>query len=788
MKGAGRETRLPALAAVATPLVLVLALYGRVLFRDEALSSRDLTAYHRPMLAMLASVAERTGGLPEWNPLVHAGQPLAANPAYHAFHPFTWLLFVLPFEWALRLQILLPVLLAAGTMAFLARTCGAGFEGSLLAGVVFAFGGYAVSLTHVPSALLSMSAMPAVLGAALRAWRAPGRRNAVLLAGAVALFAVSFEPFALLAAALAGACALAFEAGASPPSPHRVRASVAALAGGVLLGAGLAAIALLPGLRHAASTDRAAGIEPRFAHLWSMPPLRLLELVFPHPLGQPTAGGPWWGASFYPDRTTPFLVSLYPSLLAALLALSFAIRRPRRAAPWLLAAAIGSVLAAGGNLPAWDAALSLFPPLRSLRYPEKLASLVPLAVSLLAGLGFHEAIRGEAARRSDATRAGLLASIFLAGAALAAGGGDTLDRALGPFTMDGAGAGASRFLAGSLLASAGIAAAGAVLFAARERLGPGLFTAACLTLVAVDLVRVARPHLPSRPVAALQAPPRFLLPAIAGRDDGPLYFAPDWRSGAASADLVRTAPPVPSLWGIATDLERDFDVTQLRWSVPPSLRFWDAVTADPSLALPLLARRGVAWVVRAPSAAPARTASETWGPDLQLVRPVERRPFAFCARRVEIVDGAGAWHAAVSRLGADLADTALVETSFAAGLPAAPAPGTARVLSRRPGWVSIDVSGAGPGPSVLLVNQTWHPDWTANLDGRPVAVRRTDLDLSALLVPEGTHRVDLAYADPWIRRGSWLSAFSAVLAIVLVAARGRRVHGAGSPSGTFAAR
>ncbi len=48
--------------------------------------------------------------------------------------------------------------------------------------------------------------------------------------------------------------------------------------------------------------------------------------------------------------------------------------------------------------------------------------------------------------------------------------------------------------------------------------------------------------------------------------------------------------------------------------------------------------------------------------------------------------------------------------------------------------------------SVLLLDQVYDPGWTADVDGRPVALQRADDVLTALDLPAGTHTVSLVYA------------------------------------------
>ena len=114
--------------AVAAALVgfATLALFGRALFLGHSFGERDLRAFYYAAKWLVAPLAKASGGIPLWNPFFSSGQPFAANPEHEIFHPMTALFFVLPFDWAFRLQVILPPLLAVLCMYFCLRVLRAG--------------------------------------------------------------------------------------------------------------------------------------------------------------------------------------------------------------------------------------------------------------------------------------------------------------------------------------------------------------------------------------------------------------------------------------------------------------------------------------------------------------------------------------------------------------------------------------------------------------------------------------------------------------------------------------
>jgi hypothetical protein len=68
-----------------------------------------------------------------------------------------------------------------------------------------------------------------------------------------------------------------------------------------------------------------------------------------------------------------------------------------------------------------------------------------------------------------------------------------------------------------------------------------------------------------------------------------------------------------------------------------------------------------------------------------------------------------------------------------------------------PGHARVAVE--APSGGVLLVRNTYDPNWRARLDGRAVSVLRADAFLQAVVVPAGRHVIELEYRDPWVGRG-----------------------------------
>lgn len=757
-----RETGRFWVAAILLLVLVALGLFWRALFFGETFSDRDLMSFYRPAKGLIVPLAQAAGGIPLWNPFFAAGQPFAANPEHELFHPLTTLFFLLPFEWAFRLQVILPLLAGAASMFLFLRTLRRSRPAALLGALAWGFGGYLLSTTNVLPSLFSASLFPLTLSFMVRLVRRPNPVDVAGLALSFGLQALAGEPSTLLMLPGLGLAAVIMRRRA----PRR--AWLAALAG-IGLGVGLAAVLLLPGIHHASSTIRARGLTDSMASEWSMPALRALDLLSPHVLGHVTRGNPslYWGRSLYGGKVSPYFSSLYPGLLVSVLGMAAFALRWRRLWPWLALAAVGYVTALGENFFVWPL-LRHLPLFSGIRFPEKFAVLFLFPVVIASAYGMDHVVLGPPVARVGVRRA--LIALAALGLGLAAGLFLLSGRWDAVFPARLAGRDALHL---ALVALAGWA----VLGPARRlsRWGRGL---AFCGLGALDLLAGGQGLLPTTPVATVTRPPDFLAPLVKRPGDQLLFHMAAWQRELADMGGL-ASPPIPAQWGLATIFEADFDFTQLRWTCDSTHLIVQTMGEDPALAEPLLRRRGVTALVRFRPGArwqDDRVVTPDGGPPLETLLARSAQPFVFAASRVEIVHGSDGWKEAMRRLRDQIPTTACLDAADLASFPGLPAPATVTTIARTPVRLALDVEALGPGPSFLAINQTWASGWRATLDGAPLPVLLTDLSLSGLVVPAGRHRIEMEYRDPWLDAGLGISVASALACLALVLA-GQRARG-----------
>ncbi len=741
------------LAAGLLLLGMALGLFWRALFAGETFIERDLTTYYRAAKSLVVPLVRASGGLPLWNPFFGSGQPFAANPEHEIFHPATALLFLLPFEWAFRLQIILPLFVGAGAMFVLLRTLRRSRPGALFGGLTWGFGGYLLSTTNLLPILFAASVLPLVLSFAVHVARKPGAASIAGLALTVGLVCLAGEPSTLMMMPILGGAAVL----ADRARPDR--RGTTALAAGLILGICVGAATLLPGAHHAGKTIRATGLPDSAANEWSMPPVRILDLVAPNVLGHVDRSDEkrYWGGSLYPGKHFAFFYSLYPGLLASVLGVAAWIRRRRALAPWLVVACVGYLVALGEHFPLWGL-LRRLPLMAGLRYPEKFALLFILPLTVASAHGFDQIILGPGRARRPVMR--VLLGFGLAGAVLA-----------GILCRD---AGLRIALPDAIRLGCAALASLAVIRLA-PRLGRTRLALSVCALGALDLLAAGQQLVKTAPIAAVKTPPVVLRPLLAQPADERLFHLAAWDPDLSIVGGL-AAPPVPAQWGLATTLEVDFDMTFLRWTNQATDLFWDAVRADQSLAQPLLRRRGVTAVLKFRDGV-RWEGKHLWAPGgatpLELLRT--SAPFAFAAARIEIVDGDSAWLATMRRLGQKIPETACVDSTEHLLVSDPPSPATVTVARRTPTRIWLDVDARGPTPSFVAINQTWDDGWRATVDDAPARLLRTDISLSGVQIPLGRHRLELSYRDPWLEAGLAASLF-AVLACVALAFIGRRAR------------
>ena len=82
-------------------------------------------------------------------------------------------------------------------------------------------------------------------------------------------------------------------------------------------------------------------------------------------------------------------------------------------------------------------------------------------------------------------------------------------------------------------------------------------------------------------------------------------------------------------------------------------------------------------------------------------------------------------------------------------------PGAASIVTDRPGSVRLNVE--APGRQLLVLSDTYHSGWRAQVDGKPVEIRRVNGDFMGCVIEKGSHLVEFDFRPVALAWGKLLS-------------------------------
>ena len=392
--------------AFAALMLSVAAVFWRHLFTSDVLFFRDITGAHFPRVVEMRALV-RAGLLPLWNPFEHFGESVIANPNYLLFYPTTWLTWVLPAGYGFKLHFVLHFFLLAAGAFLLARRVGLKPFPCYVAGALFVFSGPVMSLGNFYNLLPATAWMPLAILAADYQMRRGGWRGAGLFAASLAFQLFAGGPLISLATVgLALGWAIAFYADFRAPfwTGANRRLFGRFLLGLVLAGV-LAAVQLLPALWHLPHTQRAGHFAYQHGLFWSLHPLKFVEMLSPHFLGDPffDVGLPWL---YLEGRALYLFPSVFIGIVPLALAMVAILVRTatggeattdgtRATRLWLVVGVVALALALGRFTPLGRVFYDLIPLFRIFRFPVKFLVPFTLAATQLAALGVQYLLNGR---------------------------------------------------------------------------------------------------------------------------------------------------------------------------------------------------------------------------------------------------------------------------------------------------------------------------------------------------------------------------------------------------------
>ncbi len=743
--------------------VLLCGVLAGPFFAGRVYTCDDLGAFHLPLRAFYAEQLAR--GEPfDWTPQLFSGFYVAGEGQAGMYHPLHRLLYGhLPLQAAMAWELLASYpLMLAGTYLFLRRLLGRR-DAAMLGSLAFTFSGF--NLLHFvhPNAVAIVAHIPWLLWAieivaadSNRYKRMAAEAGIALLTGSQLLLGYpQYVWFSLLAEAAFAWFVTTGSRRVQSTDGFWQRLAIAKGIG-LMLG-GIQLIPTFDTLLHSARV----GTDAAFTGLGSLHPLNLVQLVAPY---------------LFADRVlfeSTHEFGLYIGAVPLMLIVWLRMRRDHLGplGPLAVAASVFALVALFLSFGegAWVYRLQrMLPLVGGFRCPCRYLVLFQLATSVLAAIGFVLLVQQYWNSRRKHPVPGVFITLHVMRvrhaerdeynfAPLWIGGGLSLVAAAGGLAMQGRSwtAPVPLVLAGPLL----IATAAVLVILAARGVRPalvGLMLFAAIDLGVYGLTYAVYPK--TYPldyfVTHLVKPPADSV----GRDK---WAGRDERAGRVLVDLKR------------------FDQTGSRAGNQLMLAGWCRAFGYAGLEpdsrldyrqLSSLRVAGVRWVRRCESTKGIEGLIERDDCWLEVPDPLPRARLVTRAEkgtRFNLPERPGGCFAQI-KPGPFFGFESTAITEYPLALPRS-APGTARIVSDRPGRMLIDVD--CPAPQLLVVAERFHAGWEARVDGEPRPVLRANGDFMGCLVEPGDRRVELRFRPRSLRDGRILSYCGLALLAVCVLGR-----------------
>jgi hypothetical protein len=723
-----------------------------------------MQALFYPWLSLTKS-ALADGRFPFWHAAQFAGYPFLSNPQVAFFYPPTWLALILPVRVGVSLHVAFHLWLAGTGMFLLVRALHGDGLGPWLAGLAFAFSGFAgvrIWAGHV-GLLATLAWTPWLLWGLLWSVRRRSPGTAVLAGVPFGLAILAGHTTSLLYVGLiwglwAGYLVIGdwglgigdWRSEIEVSNRQSLISNLRLVARQFLIAAAvgllLSAVQLLPLFQFSLVSSRAAAPTFEFAAAYSWPPAHLVTLLVPEFFGEPLRAG-YWSVPNFEELT------YYAGALPLLALLWLWPRRPRTTYFYAALIALGLLLAMGSYGFLYRFLYEWLPPFRLARAPGRAAFLYVVAAAGLLG-DVVAAWRGSGERLGPWGR-WTLGGTAVAGLAVLAATGAVF-AAQHPTDTSGR---LWRQLGGWSLAWLWLLLGGGLLLRylrekrpARRRwlgVGVGLVLLADLWTFGYKFIQVesmAPAPLWENAAAVIEEPEGRVLPW------GVSIFEQNgaWREGLASI-FGYNALEVGANQALAASIpdprSTAYDILGAAYVVAgtPLENFTEGERP-----LRLLGQQGNAWVYTRK-------------------RPL---PLARLVYDYEVIPDEAAAIARVHQPDFDPATTAILAEEPACDLPATAEGGAAEIVARDDGFWRIRTD--SPTPALLVLSETAYPGWEAMIDGERAEWKTAYTAVRALCVPAGEHTVVWRFR-PWIYAWGGMASLLGLVLVGTAVARRRRL-------------
>jgi len=371
-----------------------LFLFRDVVWGGHYLYGHDFNAFYVGMKQFFYDEWHNHGSIPQWNPFLLGGIPFWAHFESTLFYPLGFLFWFLPAAEAYGYTMCLHLFLAGVFTYALARSFSINRPGSFLAAAVFTCNGFVMALLYLGhmSPVQSYIWLPAIITCLNRSLRGLTPRRDAALAGlfwGIQILAGAPQDafYGFLASMVFILCASSSRLSSLTLKRRIVKIGTIALIQ-FTVGAGIAAIQIIPAFEFIQESVRAAQDSYEDVTMASYPPEGLITALLPHFFGDYTQNSQWVANVPFSIPQQNVYLGIVPVLMGFLIAWSRLPDRPLLVYLTVLAA-VALVLALGKHTPIYRL-VYLLPGFDRFRAPSKILVLWAFAGSLLAGWGMSD--------------------------------------------------------------------------------------------------------------------------------------------------------------------------------------------------------------------------------------------------------------------------------------------------------------------------------------------------------------------------------------------------------------
>ena len=85
----------------------------------------------------------------------------------------------------------------------------------------------------------------------------------------------------------------------------------------------------------------------------------------------------------------------------------------------------------------------------------------------------------------------------------------------------------------------------------------------------------------------------------------------------------------------------------------------------------------------------------------------------------------------------------------------------------------MQITATSNSPGILVLNDSWHPNWSVTVDGAPGYIGRVDEAFRGVVLPAGRHVVEMRYAPRSLAIARGISFAALLLILALCVFRGK---------------